>query len=261
MQVEIGAVQGLTMPNGSFTLDLGSGPLVSETLKIRGELFPGAVEYPFIAEKLRLLLEHPRFLEDQHVFPGVNNVIGRPIFLPPLDTANGKVIDPAQDTRVTTSAIPGAEVMVKAGTLMNQQGTAFNGVLSITEVPPELTPAALPSNLSPSLVVTIQPGEMVFASPAPLSLPNRDGWAPGTKLNLWSINPTTGAFEDVGDAEVSADGTVVNTISGGIRNSSWHFVSNEASVARSPKEDPSCPDEAGQEGSHCPTQAPGGCDT
>ncbi len=218
MQVEIGAVQGLTQGDGSFTLDLGSGPLVSDTLKVRGELFPGPVAYPFIAEKLPLVLEH-------EVFLGVNNVIKRPIFLPPLDVANGKQINPMQDTLVTTAAIPGASVFVEAGTLMNQQGTPFDGVLSITEVPPERTPAALPPDAFPAIVVTIQPGEMVFAAPAPLTLPNRDGFAPRTKLDLWSINPTTGQFDRVGQGEVTGNGRNINTISGGIRNSSWHYFS------------------------------------
>lgn len=216
MQVDIGAVQGLTQSDGSFTLDLGSGPLVSNTLKVRGELFSGPDAYPFIAEKLPLLLEH-------EVFPGVNNVIGRPIFLPPLDVANGTQVDPMQDTTVTTAAIPEATVFVAAGTLMNQQGTPFNGVLSITEVPVNLTPAALPESLLPDLVVTIQPGEMVFAAPAPLTLPNRAGFAPGASLDLWSINPVTGEFDNVGTGTVNGDGTAIETTSGGIRNSSWHF--------------------------------------
>jgi RHS repeat-associated protein len=226
MQVEIGAVQGLTQSDGSFTLDLGAGPLVSDTLKVRGELFPGPLVYPFIAEKLPLVLEHD-------VFAGVNNVIDRPIFLPPLDVANGKQIDPMQDTMVTTAAIPGAAVFVAAGTLMNQQGTPFDGILSITEVPPDLTPAALPENLKPSLVVTIQPGEMVFATPAPLALPNSEGWAAGTTMDLWSINPVTGQFDLVGTGLVSADGGVVQTVSGGIRNSSWHFFVPPSGTLRS----------------------------
>lgn len=220
MQVEIGAVKGLTQSNGSFVLDLGSGPFVSDTLKVRGETFPGLLAYPFIGEKLPLLLEHS-------IFRGVNNVISRPIFLPPLDIANGKPINPMQDSTVTTTALPGASVFVKAGTLMNQQGTPFTGVLSITEVPVNLTPAALPDGLIPDLVVTIQPGELVFTQPAPLSMPNRVGYLPGTVLNLWYINPVTGDFEKVGVGKVRADGSVIDTISGGVRNSSWHLFATE----------------------------------
>src|SRR5262249_19316020 len=148
---------------------------------------------------------------------GVNNVITRPIYLPQIDTANSKAINPAQDTTVTTAAIPGASVLVKKGTLMNQQGTAFTGSLSITQAPADLTPAAVPSTLRPSMLVTIQPGDMVFTTPAPLSLPNT-GFAPGTTMDLWSINPVTGQFDNVGTGQVSSDGKVVNTVSGGIRN-------------------------------------------
>ena len=236
MLVEIGAVQGLTQNDGSFLLDLGSGPLVSDTLKIRGETYPGPAVYPFIAEKLPLVLE-------RDVLPGANNVIGRPIFLPPLDVANGQPIDPLQDTTVTTERIPGASVFVEAGTLMNQQGTPFTGVLSMTEVPPSLTPAALPANVRPDMVVTIQPGEMVFATPAPLSLPNRARYEPGTLLELWSIDPVTGDFDNVGLGEVSSDGTVINTISGGIRNSSWHFFPPPPDEPVPPDENPYTPDE------------------
>ncbi|MCA9124295.1 MAG: hypothetical protein KDB11_29165, partial [Planctomycetales bacterium] len=220
MQVEIGAVQGLTMADGSFQLDLGSGTIISDTIKVRGELFSGSLAYPFIAEKLPLILEHD-------IYTSVNNVIDRPIYLPALNVAGGATIDPMHDMSVRQEIAPGemAEVFVAAGTLMTQQGTPFTGTLSITEVPPSLTPAALPEGLSPDLVVTIQPGEMVFSRPAPLSLPNRAGRGPGTVMDLWSINPVTGEFEDVGDLQVSADGKTIDTISGGVRNSSWHFAS------------------------------------
>ena len=70
------------------------------------------------------------------------------------------------------------------------------------------------------LVVTIQPGEMRFDIPAPLTLPNRSDYPDGTLMHLWSINPETGEFDRVGTGRVSGD--VVETIDGGIRNSSWH---------------------------------------
>lgn len=231
MPVQIGSVQGLTASDGSFSLDLGSGTVVSDTLKVRGELISGPVLYPFIAEKIAFVLDHEVYLH-------VNNVIDRPIYLPEIDVANGKTIDPTRNTTVTSSALPGAKVDVAASTLMNQQGTPFTGVLSMTEVPVELTPAALPEGLNADLVVTIQPGEMVFTTPTPLSLPNRGGFAPGTVMDLWSINPITGQFDKVGIGQVSANGTVIDTINGGIRNSSWHFFSPPAPTGPKTKGDP-----------------------
>src|SRR5205085_1184896 len=64
-----------------------------------------------------------------------------------------------------------------------------------------------------------------FTTPAPLTLPNLGGYSLGTKMDLWSINPITGIFDDVGDGVVADDGSIILTTSGGIRNSSWHFFS------------------------------------
>ncbi|MDJ0674655.1 MAG: FG-GAP-like repeat-containing protein [Calothrix sp. MO_167.B42] len=228
--IELGGVQTTTDSNGYFQLEF-DGELPSDTLKIRGEQLTGDEAYPFIAEKLPLVLEH-------EVYQGVNNVISRPIYLPALDTANAVTVDPNTDTTVTTSTIPGASVFVAAGSLDDQQGNPFTGGLGITEVPPDLTPAALPENLRPDMVVTIQPGEMVFNTPAPLALPNRAGYAPGLEMDLWSINPNTGLFDKVGTGRVSDDGTVIETIEGGIRNSSWHFFTPPAPPLNDPNNDP-----------------------
>lgn len=215
--IELGTLQTLTDNDGGFLLE-ATTVFDSDTLFIRGEAISGLQTYPFIAEKLPLLL-------GRDAIDGVENVVARPIYLPVLDTEQAEAIDPAADTMVTANLRPNeapAEVFVAAGTLEDQAGAPFTGLLSITEVPPDLTPAALPSNLLMDVVVTIQPGEMVFTSPAPLTFPNRAGWAPGTPMNLWSINPVTGEFDDVGDMVVSSDGATIVTVSGGVRNSSWH---------------------------------------
>jgi RHS repeat-associated protein len=215
--ITLGPLSTTTAADGSFALE-ATGAFPSDTLDIHGETFVGTETYPFVAEKLPLML-------GRDVYLSAKNVIGRPIYLPALDMANAVQIDPNVNTVVSTAAIPGAAVMVNAGTLMNQQGQPFTGMLGITQVPTALTPAALPKNMRPDLVVTIQPGDMVFTQPAPMTFPNSAGYAPGTLLDLWSINPVTGQFDDVGDMRVSADGMVIETISGGIRNSSWHFPS------------------------------------
>jgi|CXWL01.1.fsa_nt_gi RHS repeat-associated protein len=191
---------------------------ITDTIKIHGDQAAPAGTYPFVAEKLPLMLGHD-------VYAGLNNVIARPIFLPAIDVANAVTINPATDAIVSTPAIPGASVAVAAGTLEDREGNMFAGQLSITQVPSSLTPASLPPGLNPDLVVTIQPAEMVFTTPAPLNLPNSGGFAPGTVMDLWSINPLTGQFDNVGKGQVSQDGTVIETINGGVRNSSWHFFS------------------------------------
>jgi RHS repeat-associated protein len=227
--IDLGGTTATTAADGSFQLEF-SGSVPSDTLKILiGNV--GDVVYPSIAEKLPMLFGH-------ELYNNVNNVIARPIYLPPIDMANARAIDPNSDITVTTTNIAGASVFVAAGSLNDRQGNPYTGQLSITEVPVEVTPAALPENLHPDLVVTIQPGEMVFTTPAPLSLPNRAGYAPGALMDLWSINPVTGLFDAVGKGQVSADGTVIETIEGGIRNSSWHFFTAQAPNFTDPRLDP-----------------------
>ncbi|NJK69238.1 MAG: DUF4114 domain-containing protein [Microcoleus sp. SU_5_3] len=174
--VGLGDIRTVTAADGSFEIQRLEFPGLAavglpdltppDTLQIFGDGITGEDNYPYIAEKLPLLLEH-------EVYSNANNVITRPIYLPPIDTANGKTINPTADTTVTTAAIPKASVFVKAGSLKDAEGNPYTENLSITEVPTELTPAALPPNLHTDLVVTIQPGDMVFTTPAPLSLPNR----------------------------------------------------------------------------------------
>ncbi|AFY71953.1 RHS repeat-associated core domain protein (plasmid) [Thalassoporum mexicanum PCC 7367] len=222
LPIELGGIQTITDSNGEFTIEV-SGPLPSDTLRVLGQDFDDGSgdEYPFIAEKLELVLEHDPYI-------GFNNIIDRPLYLPVLDTANAVPIIPGSGTDVTTSNIPGASVFVAADSIVDQEGNPFDGDLSITEVPRELTPAALPENLIPDVVVTIQPGEMEFTTPAPLTLPNRAGYDEGLEMTLWSINPITGEFDNVGVGVVApgdegSGGSVITTTEGGIRNSSWHF--------------------------------------
>ncbi len=62
-------------------------------------------------------------------------------------------------------------------------------------------------------------------------------------MNLWSISPVTGEFAIAGQGQVSADGSVINTISGGVHLSSWHFFAPPPPPTPPPPPPPpnSCP--------------------
>jgi len=240
VRVSFGAAETTTDAEGVFKLEFDSSE-VADALLIHGEDIVGDAAYPFIAEKIPLLL-------GRELIDGVNNQIARPIYLPPLDVAEATTINPTEDTTVSTPNLAGVELMVAAGSLVNADGSAYDGDVSITEVPRDLTPAALPTTLIPATVITIQPGDMSFTQPAPLTFPNSQNYAPGSPFDLWSINPDTGEFDDVGDMEVSADGQRIETISGGVRSSSWHFPSPPANEPEPPKPDPDecpCPNSSG----------------
>ena len=231
--IELGSVTTVTDASGNFVIEF-SGSAPSNALFIRGEAIPG--NYPFIAEGLPLLF-------GRDLIPNVNNVIDRPIYLPALDIAQADFVDPTVETVIDAALKPGespAKVFIAPGSLEDQDGSLYDGLVSITEVPRDLTPAALPAGLIPDVVVTIQPGEMEFTTPARITLPNRVGYAPGTLLDLWSIDPAIGDFAIVGTMQVSEDGTVSETISGGIRNSSWHTPVPQSGTPVDQTKDPSC---------------------
>src|SRR5262249_34446666 len=141
--VSVGAVQAVTKSDGSFLLDFGASPPTLDRMAVSGIQLGGAT-YPPVAELISLELGHA-------LYTGVNNVIARPIFLPALDMAGAVMVDPAKDTTVAPTALAGASLFIKAGTLMEPGGQPFTGMASITAVPVVQTPAALPANLKPSL--------------------------------------------------------------------------------------------------------------
>ncbi len=69
---------------------------------------------------------------------------------------------------------------------------------------------------------SLQPTGVTFSQPAPITFPNLDGMPPGSEVDIYSLDPDTGSFTIVGVGRVSADGTVIETISGGITAATWH---------------------------------------
>jgi len=161
------------------------------------------------------------FREKIFLQPGTTNVIARPFYLPRIDPSSLTTVNPVNTTVVHNPNLD-ATVTVPPSTARDETGTLFVGQLSLSEVPSSLAPVALPEELEPGLLLTLQPVGVTFSQPIPLTLPNLDGMPPGAELDLWSVDPTTGEFSIVGVGRVSADGTMVETISGGIRAASWH---------------------------------------
>ncbi len=145
----------------------------------------------------------------------------RPFYLPRIDSSSLTTIDPNQDTTVTNPNL-NISMTVFAGTAMAEDGSLFDGQLSISEVPNALAPAALPSFLEPGLLITIQPVGVTFTTPAPITFPNFDNLPPGSGTDLWSLDPESGQFIVVGAGEVSADGQRIETVTGGIIAADWH---------------------------------------
>ncbi len=162
------------------------------------------------------------FREAITVIDGVTNVVERPFFLPRIAAESLTMVDPGATTTVTNPTL-GISMVIPPATARDQDGAMFDGALSISLVPGAMAPAALPENLQPGMLITIQPVGVKFDTPVPISFPNIDGLPPGTEVDLWSLDPKTGGFGVVGTGRVSGDGRRIETISGGIRAADWHF--------------------------------------
>ena len=163
------------------------------------------------------------FREAIAVEEGLENEVARPFYLPRLDTASLTVIDPDTTTMVVNAALNIA-LEVVANSAFDGEGNPFTGALSITEVPDALAPAALPENLQPGLLITVQPVGITFDPPAPIAFPNTDELTPGSEVDLWSLDPADGTFGVVGRGRVSTDGAQIEMIAGGVRATDWHMM-------------------------------------
>lgn len=207
------ALETHTAVDGSFVL--GNIPLTASVVEVHGsELIPA---YAFVAEPLELLLSHT-------LYPGITNVIDRPIYIPELGAPGGIVDSGSSASSIITGQTSCGPVVLEVlahSALLN--GAPYNGPVYIPEVDRDQTPASLPTALAPGLVIAIQPAGIRFNPPARVTFPNCDHLPAGTHTDIWSINPNTGHFAVAGTGQVSADGMSVTTILGGVVAASWHM--------------------------------------
>ena len=158
------------------------------------------------------------------LIPNVQNTLSSDLRVPVVDTAHAVTVNPAVQTVISNPTLPNTTVTIAPNTAKNANGTNYTGALSISPVPEYGRPESRPVELKPGFSITIQPAGIEFTTPAPITLPNTDNLPPGNELDLWSLSPDTGTFYVAGRMRVSADGTKLETISGGVRKTAWHFA-------------------------------------
>ena len=182
------------------------------------------------------------FREALHLIPHANNVEPRAFTLPRNDISSTTQVNPTTTTLVENAAL-GVSMEVPAFTALTETGGQFTGEISISEVPAELAPASMPEFVDPGLLITIQPSGLEFATPLAITFPNVDDLPPGSEVDLWSVDPSIGAFEIVGTGRVTADGQFIETISGGFPRASWGFPAPQPPKDPEPEGDPDYPDQ------------------
>ena len=163
--------------NGDFTLSgIGAGSQVLEIDTTTANLAPNGDAYGSFHEEIELIAD-------------VTTDFGRPIYLPRVDPAGTVTVDPAVTNMVTNTNID-VTLEIPANTAMDEQGNAFTGDISVSEVPLAFAPMELPAELQPSLLISIQPVGVTFTQPVPHHL--REHRGPGARQRGRHLLPRPG---------------------------------------------------------------------
>jgi len=165
---------------------------------------------------------------DLHTVAGIDNHMVKPIYILPIDVADGKLVGGDEDVTIEVPEIPGFSLTVLAGSATFPDGSK-TGVVSVTSVHPDKVPRAPGFGMQPRFIVTIQPAGTIFDPPAPVAYPNVDGLAPGTVAEMFSFDHDLGQFVSIGTGTVSEDGTVVRSDPGfGVIKAGWHCAAPQS---------------------------------
>jgi RHS repeat-associated protein len=196
--LELGEQSGTTDETGRFALsDVPSGHQVLEidgtTANRPGKTY-GTFEYGVDLDK------------------GQQNLLPFTIWMPLIDSAHELSFDSptAKQVVLTTPKIPGLEVVIPAGSRVEDEDGEPVTKLGITPVPIDRPPFPLPKFFEPPVYFTVQPGgAYVFPDGARIIYPNYTHQPPGARGDFWNYDPEDKGWYVYGQGTVSADGTQV----------------------------------------------------
>lgn len=242
------AKRGLVKPLVGATVRLMTSPIVNATTDERGYFLmigipAGEHYFEYDGSTATPAGTYGAYRGQKTIIANVTNIVDRPLYIMAIDKAGETGVNPNVQTVVNNPNI-NVTVTIPPNTVLDDNGQLYAGPISVSPVPEEFTPAALPDTLDPSRVLTIQPMGLTFRNPAPISFPNNDGLAVGSIVDIWSLDHELGKFFIAGKGEVKANG-MIETIEGGIRESSWHFplppiFNGNPNVSDGPTENEGC---------------------
>lgn len=200
-------LSAVTDSHGRFTIpDAPVGSLIlfiDGSTSSRPEVFP-FLEFPIVT------------------VTGQDNNLGGPIYLPPLDVDNSKIVGGDEDVVLTMKGAPGVAYTVFAHSATFPDGSKV-GRLTLSQVHADKVPMAPPNGTAPAVVGTLQPARVKFDPPIRIQVPNTSGLLPGQVVEVYSFDHDLEQFVSGGTARVSQDGSVIVSDPGfGLRVSGWH---------------------------------------
>ncbi|HEX3130764.1 MAG TPA: PKD domain-containing protein [Thermoanaerobaculia bacterium] len=151
---------------------------------------------------------------------GVDNSLGMPIRLLPIDVAGGKLAGGPEEVVIQMKGVPGATLTVAPNSVTFPNGSKV-GTVSFTQVHGDKVPMIAPLGSNFTVAFTVQPPGTRFDPPAVVTLPNI-GLPPGSEVDLFSFDHDIGEFLSVGTATVTPDGLLLRSNPGtGISKAGW----------------------------------------
>jgi len=149
---------------------------------------------------------------------GGTTVLPFTIWMPALDTEHAIEISvpTTREIVATTPRIPGLEVHIPAGIRIRDMDGNLVHTITITPISTERPPFPLPPGVKFPVYFSLQPdGAMIEGTGQQVLpgirevIPNSARWAPGTRSDFWTMDPTTGAWIVYGKGTVTPDGRQV----------------------------------------------------
>lgn len=217
--VRLGGQETRTGADGRFLFDnVASGP--HQLLELIGR------------DQVALPGRWPNITYDLDVLPGVDNHMGRPLFLPKVNDGIALPLDGGgvvtQDTTFELPVVggePPVRVTARAGTHVTFPPDATDKRLSVTRIANDRVPMVLEEGRATNLYISVQPSGALFDQPLEISFPNVDRQPPNSEVLLMSFDHDAGRYVKVGTGHVTGDGrSVVSDPGSGIRVGAWHAL-------------------------------------
>ncbi len=116
--------------------------------------------------------------------------------------------------QVSASNLDGALLAFSENDVQLPGGTGTT--LFMGSVNPAAAPFDPPEGIGFTQILWLGPDGTTFSQPAQLTLPNTRGLSPGERINLYSFDDTTLEWKQSALLEVNTEGTLLNTIEGGV---------------------------------------------
>jgi hypothetical protein len=196
-------------------------------------------------------LPYPALTVKKDVTTNRDNVLDRPVALEAatgpsvaVGSGTGTVAPPeGEETAVAENESEPAEPSATSA-LITTEGLTFEvagnvtatfpngqtqGRITLTALRNSRTPVNLPAGIFSSSIAQLTPFRVRLSPGGKLSFPNPDGIPAGTQARLYKFDQTAnsstiGSFIQVGQAQVSADGSRIETLPGAITETSFYFV-------------------------------------